>query len=171
MAAPHFADIYLLISPLKFSRTNLLSTPLQERVFKYLAPLGPEWFHWTIMVRGTCYEVASTGKGHDVKMISYEDWRCRRDLTHHLRIKTKIGITRISDRNIRNEADHIWNKLLRRRYRVLAQNCQNFAYALYKRIRVDPESVTAKVSGTFQPFPHRLSFVKDVALFMVSVGA
>lgn len=59
-------------------------------------------------------------------------------------------------------ADMVWSDHLRVKYKLLSQNCQNFAYCLYRMIAVDPEKVDDDVRRAWKRVPNRVTQYKTV---------
>ena len=73
-------------------------------MFKRSAKLLPQFYHWAIVVRGVCYEVASSDDGrHKLHMQNFKEWRDRRNLPHNMLIKLKLGLTMAQDTEIRDK--------------------------------------------------------------------
>jgi hypothetical protein len=62
-------------------------------------------------------------------------------------------------------AEHIWQTRFKTIYELAGQNCQNFAYLLYRRITVDKKDpiVSRAERRSWKPIPNRVTQVKSLA--------
>ncbi|KAH0565979.1 hypothetical protein GP486_000625 [Trichoglossum hirsutum] len=122
--------------------------------------------HWAIRVGDIVYEVAeipprfrsaedSGEEKFECSHLPFDEWnnRCRPSKVEIL----KLGLTNLSDAQLRLKADLVWEFFHMRDYALLSRNCHSFAVLFDRLIRVRDEMMTLAERKTWKPFPKEFS--------------
>jgi len=114
----------------------LVKRPVKHPFLRWLKFFGFDTYHWALRIDGKLYHLTTNGTRSTFvftqKPIPGEQ----------IKEEVEIGMTRMNDENVVNQANYLMKKLQREHgsYKTLSANCQDFASML--AIQIEPKDTT-----------------------------